>query len=105
MKYKVFTNPLKTRKIMSKKLFLLSVLVFSAAILITACKKKHTDEPLPNPGGIQIVSFTSSKTTMFPFDTATVTMVATGDDLNYLWFSDKGTIVPTSVNSVIKFTA
>ena len=89
---------------MKKQIFLIVMLAIGAICIISACKKKDNDPP-PNPGGIQIVSFTSSKTMMFPFDTATVTMVATGDDLSYLWFSDKGTIVPTSSTSVIKYTA
>jgi len=89
-----------------KKIILTSFFLLGAIFIISSCKhEKDKIDDAPVIIAPNITSFTISKTLMEAFDTATVTMIATGDDLSYLWYSDKGTIVPTAAANIKKFTA
>ncbi len=76
-------------------LILLMILFFSCA--------KEKDEPL-DTGAIKITSLTTSDTSLIAWiDTASIMIVASGNDLAYEWSCNHGTLRGSGTN--VKYTA
>ncbi|MBK6964452.1 MAG: hypothetical protein IPH20_11095 [Bacteroidales bacterium] len=72
------------------------------AIIFFSCTKEK-DEPLDN-GSIKITSLTTSDTSLIAWiDTANIVIVASGDDLDYEWSCNHGTLRGSGSN--VKYTA
>lgn len=67
------------------------VLSFFAALIIISCSKEE-NEPA-DTGAIKIISLTATDTVLKAWmDTASITVVATGDRLEYEWSCNHGTL-------------
>ena len=81
--------------------FIFPALVLFAIIFYSCAKEK--DEP-QDTGAIKITSLTTSDTILVAWiDTATILVVASGDDLDYEWSCNHGTLRGSGTN--VKYTA
>jgi hypothetical protein len=71
--------------------FPLLAVIFFISLLVFSCTKEN-DQP-SDTGAIKIVSLTSTDTMLKAWmDTASITVVATGDNLGYEWSCNHGTL-------------
>lgn len=84
------------------KLRLLFPALILFVIIFFSCTKEK-DEPL-DTGAIKIISLTASDTSLIAWiDTANIVIVASGDDLDYEWSCNHGTLRGSGTN--VKYTA
>lgn len=83
-------------KTILKYLLYFSFIAFAAAI-IYSCDKNDGD----NPDAIQFTDLYAEEDTLFIADTTTITAVATGNGLSYIWSASKGDI--DGFGSVVKY--
>ena len=80
-----------------KKIYLI---VLTGLAMLSACSKK--DNPGPS-SQIKIVSLTASANPVMAYDTTVITVVATGDNLQYGWVVNHGKIKGSG--TTIKYSA
>jgi hypothetical protein len=73
-----------------------------AVVLVLSCSKE--DEPPADTGAIKIISLTSTDSVIKAFtDTATITVVATGDNLEYKWTYNHGRVIGSG--AIVRYAA
>ena len=76
-------------------------MIFTGIIFFSlSCKK---DNPFPPSGDITILELTTTLNPVKAWDTALITVTATGSNLNYGWEADHGNIVGSG--SQVKYAA
>lgn len=82
---------------------LLVTAITVSSLLFISCQKEYFDENLDNPTDkIKYISLTASKDSAKMFEPITITASAEGENLNYKWQKNKGSLVLESEN-VAKF--
>jgi hypothetical protein len=76
------------------------IFLFLSVSVLWACSDKDENKPSDS---IKIISLTATLNPIKAFDTTVITVVATGDSLQYGWKANHGTI--TGSGQTIKYTA
>jgi len=69
---------------------------------LVSCSKKDQDNLKPNPD-IQIISLQATLKVVMAWDTTSITVNATGDNLSYAWEANHGDILGSGIS--VKYAA
>ena len=82
-----------------KNLPLVLILIMILGIAFSSCKKNNGDDP----DAVQFTALFAEADTLFIADTTTITAVATGAELSYIWSASNGDI--DGYGSIVKYLA
>lgn len=78
----------------------IALIILTGLVILVACSEKDNTAPSSQ---IKIISLTASANPVMAYDTSVITVVSTGDNLQYGWVANHGKIKGSG--STIKYSA